>query len=107
MSALTHPHAPTGLSRYASDAATPCPPSPILTLWHTHCLPCLCSYRTLKICLQHCHPMSTFTHPYASTHCHLTCLCSHRTLKICLQQRHLISALTPATYHPYAPLLDQ
>ncbi|MBW0506683.1 hypothetical protein O181_046398 [Austropuccinia psidii MF-1] len=41
-----------------SDTATPYLPSPIFTLWH----PC----HTLMISLQHCHHMSTLTHPYAS-----------------------------------------
>ncbi|MBW0498667.1 hypothetical protein O181_038382 [Austropuccinia psidii MF-1] len=76
MSTLTHPYpsAPTGLSRYASDASTPCPPSPILTPLNAHFLSCLRSCRTLKICLRHCHPMSALTHPYASTPPPLTML---------------------------------
>ncbi|MBW0515829.1 hypothetical protein O181_055544 [Austropuccinia psidii MF-1] len=49
--ATYHSYAPAGPSRYASKAATPGPYSPILTLPHPRCLPCLHSRSTLKICL--------------------------------------------------------
>ncbi|MBW0579820.1 hypothetical protein O181_119535 [Austropuccinia psidii MF-1] len=127
-----HPYFPAGPSRYASDATTPCPPSPILMILHPpltmlmlpqrpqdmppmlpphvhphpHSLPYLCSWRTLKICLQHCHPMSALTHAYALAPRRLPSLRSHRTLKICLQHCHPISALThvyTSAPSPYLP----
>ncbi|MBW0495248.1 hypothetical protein O181_034963 [Austropuccinia psidii MF-1] len=52
LSPTYHAHAPNMPSLYASNAATPCPPSPILMLPQPHC-----------------HPMSTLTPPYASTEC--------------------------------------
>ncbi|MBW0579937.1 hypothetical protein O181_119652 [Austropuccinia psidii MF-1] len=72
---------------------------------HNHpslCLPCLCSCRALMICLQCCHCMSSFTHPYSLAP--LPCphdfppmlpphVCPHPSLNF-----H-----TPATYHAYAP----
>ncbi|MBW0528811.1 hypothetical protein O181_068526 [Austropuccinia psidii MF-1] len=87
-----HGYVPAGPARYASEATMPCLPSPILMLPHPpltililpQCpqdmppmlpphvhphpcsLPCLCSCRTLKIFLRHCHPISALTHAYTS-----------------------------------------
>ncbi|MBW0493641.1 hypothetical protein O181_033356 [Austropuccinia psidii MF-1] len=44
---------------------------------HPHPSSCFCTpttYHALKICLQHCHPMSTPTHPYTSEPLPLTML---------------------------------
>ncbi|MBW0567832.1 hypothetical protein O181_107547 [Austropuccinia psidii MF-1] len=48
-------------------------------------LPCLRPHRTLKICLQHCHPISALTHAYTSAPlpylpCHLPSLRSRSRL---------------------------
>ncbi|MBW0508588.1 hypothetical protein O181_048303 [Austropuccinia psidii MF-1] len=80
--AASNAYAPAGTSRYASEAATPGPPSRILPLLYPHHLPCLLSCRTLKIFLQRFHPMSTLTHPHASAPlpyllCSLPSLLSH------------------------------
>ncbi|MBW0529118.1 hypothetical protein O181_068833 [Austropuccinia psidii MF-1] len=77
-----HAYAPTEPSRYASDSATPCLPSPILMLQHPRHLPCLRSHRTLKICLLWQNLISTLTPPYVFTPlpyllCCLPSLCSH------------------------------
>ncbi|MBW0481750.1 hypothetical protein O181_021465 [Austropuccinia psidii MF-1] len=102
LSAAYHDSAPKAPSTYASDTSPPCPPSPILRLPHPRHLPCLCSCRILKICLQHCHPMSSLTHPYASAHPQHPQdmpptlppnVCPHPSLHF----------RTPSTYHAYSP----
>ncbi|MBW0490212.1 hypothetical protein O181_029927 [Austropuccinia psidii MF-1] len=114
MSALTHPYtyAPPLLTilMLPQDPQDMPPMLPPHVLPHPHHLPCLCSCRNLKICLQSRHPMSALTHPYASSHLPLTMLTlpqdpqdmppkpathlhDHPSLHLC----------TPSAYHAYTP----
>ncbi|MBW0504608.1 hypothetical protein O181_044323 [Austropuccinia psidii MF-1] len=110
-------------SQFPSNAATACPPSPILTLLHP-CLilmlplqphdflptlpphiqphPCVSpsssSCCALMIYLQHCHHMSTLTHPYAlePPPAHMIYLrrCHHISASLILELPHLRCTLT-------------
>ncbi|MBW0477477.1 hypothetical protein O181_017192 [Austropuccinia psidii MF-1] len=104
-------HTPAAPSEFPYNAASACPPSPILTILHPclilmlplrphdshprlpphiqphpYGLPSSSSCCALMIYLQHFHHMSTLTHPYA--------LAPLPTLMISLQGLHPISALT-------------
>ncbi|MBW0480466.1 hypothetical protein O181_020181 [Austropuccinia psidii MF-1] len=140
-----HPHSsfrfrdPAVPSKFPSNTATACPPSPILMPPHPRLIlmlplqphdflptlpphiqphPCVLpsssSCFALMIYLQHCHHMSTLTHPYALAslpthmislqHCHHMCALIHPyavaplpTHMISLQHCHHMSTLT----HPY------
>ncbi|MBW0531663.1 hypothetical protein O181_071378 [Austropuccinia psidii MF-1] len=109
--AVYNAYAPAGPSRYSSDTATQCWPSPILTLPNTHCVSCLFSLYTLKICLQHFHLMSSLTHPYTSVHLPLTMLKLQKdpldmplTLQPNVCPHPSLFFRMPAAYHSYAPI---